>query len=76
MNISTLTAIFDFAHFVLVDEDSGIIQVWNGSQTVNVYNEKGQPIDCWMEDFRGWDWRAVQRSMQGYIDDGMTQEAL
>tara|TARA_R100001082_G_scaffold107214_1_gene80855 strand:+ start:121 stop:621 length:501 start_codon:yes stop_codon:yes gene_type:complete len=65
MNAETIHAIFDFARFVDVDEDSGIIQVWNGNLTVNVYTSQGDCIDCYTREFK--DWREVRDAMWEYL---------
>ena len=44
-----MAEVFDCAGGVVVHEDAGLISVWNGSATVNVYTGTGACVDCWTQ---------------------------
>jgi len=47
MDMSTLYDTLDGARLVVVDEDRGVIAVWHGGATINLYNEALEAVDCY-----------------------------
>lgn len=47
MDMSTLYDALDGARLVVVEEDRGVIAVWHGGATINLYNEALAAIDCY-----------------------------
>ena len=49
MDLNALVNVFDGADGVVVHDSVGLISVWNGSATVNVYDLDGRCVDCWTD---------------------------
>jgi len=47
VDMSTLYDALDGARLVVVDEDRGVIAVWHGGATINLYNEALEAVDCY-----------------------------
>lgn len=70
MTLEVLHQVFDGARGVVVHEEWGLVSVWNGSATVNVYNSHGECVDCWMkDDMDAQDFRATAIEHVEVTDD-------
>ena len=60
MNIAQLKEVLDGCEGVVVHEDAGLLSVWTGGATVNVYDAEGACLDCWTRyDMDGHEVRAT-----------------
>jgi len=69
MTMEVLHQVFDGARGVVVHEERGLVSVWNGSATVNVYFEDGLSlalVSMWMCD--GMDFEEFRRLANEHVE--------
>jgi len=68
MDLLTLFDVFDGAHGVVVHDFFGLISVWNGGSTVNIYDPFGRCVDCWTG--HEMDHQSFQRQAIEHVETG------